>query len=165
MLWEVKCTIAMDCGQGSRFSTYVDTRKGIAGSGFFSLFHPENRRCVEKGRRAQVIEPRGVGLIKASNNMILCKMWRDISVTDFVRNFADLINGVAYRGDHLRLKRGRRVLAEVHPAPAGRTLGELPEMLRNLPHLSSADAASFAADVDAARAELNKMSVEDRWES
>ncbi|MGQ0815653.1 MAG: hypothetical protein ACT4O1_14555 [Gemmatimonadota bacterium] len=42
-------------------------------------------------------------------------MWRDVSVTEFVRNFADLINGVAYRGDRLRLMRGKRVVAEVHP--------------------------------------------------
>jgi hypothetical protein len=92
-------------------------------------------------------------------------MWRDVSVTDFVRNFADLINGEAYRGDRLRLKRGKRVLAEVIPSPGVRTLGELPELLASLPHLSPADAAMFARDVDDARDELNKFPVEDHWES
>ena len=97
--------------------------------------------------------------------MILCEMWRDISVTEFVRNFADLINGVAYRGDRLRLLRGRRVLAEVHPAPTGRRLGDLPAILESLPHLTPADAASFEADLERARTELSQRPPEDRWES
>lgn len=90
---------------------------------------------------------------------------RDVSVTDFVRNFADLINGVAYRGDRLRLKRGKRVLAEVVPHAAVRTLGEFAELMKNVPHLSRDDAHAFAKDVDEARSELNRRPVEDPWES
>jgi hypothetical protein len=90
-------------------------------------------------------------------------MWRDISVTDFVRNFADLINGVAYRGDRLRLKRGRRVLAEVHPAPSGHTLGELPAMLRALPHLLAEDEEAFGREIDESRAKLKQPG--DPWAS
>lgn len=92
-------------------------------------------------------------------------MWHDISVTDFVRNFADWINGVAYRGDRLRLRRGRRVVAEVHPAQAVQRLAELPGLLASLPHLSADDAARFEQDIDAFRNELNQGLMEDRWES
>jgi hypothetical protein len=90
-------------------------------------------------------------------------MWRDISVTDFVRNFADLINGVAYRGDRLRLKRGKRVLAEVHPAPSGHTLAELPALLRALPHLLPEDGEAFGTEIDEARAKLTAPG--DAWAS
>lgn len=92
-------------------------------------------------------------------------MWRDITVTEFVRNFADLINSVAYRGDRLRLKRGKRVLAEVIPSPAVRTLGEFAAIMKNAPHLSLEDAAAFSDDIDRAREELNKRPADDPWGS
>ena len=90
---------------------------------------------------------------------------RDISVTDFVRNFADLINGVAYRGDRLRLRRGKRVLAEVVPTVQVRTLREFADIMKNGPHLSPADAEIFGKDIDAAREQLNKLPIEDHWAS
>jgi hypothetical protein len=37
--------------------------------------------------------------------------------------------------------------------------------MADLPHLTPQDAAAFAADLDAARAQLHRIRVEDRWES
>jgi len=96
---------------------------------------------------------------------MILRIMRDISVTDFVRNFADLINGVAYRGDRLRLRRGKRVLAEVIPSAPVRTLREFADIMKHGPHLSPGDVDAFGKDVDAARAELNKLPIEDRWGS
>ena len=92
-------------------------------------------------------------------------MWRSVSVTEFVRNFADLINRVAYRREHLRLMRGGRVLAEVRPAPEGARLGDLPQLLANLPHLGEAEAGGFGQELERARKQLNRKPVRDAWDS
>lgn len=49
--------------------------------------------------------------------------------------------------------------------PVERKLSELPAVLASLPRLSDEEAASFAADIDAARSELARSSVPDPWES
>jgi hypothetical protein len=48
--------------------------------------------------------------------------------------------------------------------PVGRRLGELPAIFASLPRLSEEEAASFAADIDAAREELAQIPVYDPWE-
>jgi hypothetical protein len=52
---------------------------------------------------------------------------------------------------------GRRIatLRACDPAP---TLAQLPALLRSLPHLPLSEAETFAADIDAARAELRSES-------
>jgi hypothetical protein len=92
-------------------------------------------------------------------------MWRNVSVTEFVRNFADLINRVSYRGERLRLMRGRKVVAEVRPVATPGKLGDLVELLDSLPRMSPPDATSLAEDVAAAREELNRQPAQDRWAS
>lgn len=86
-----------------------------------------------------------------------------ISVTEFVRNFADLINRVAYRQERFTLLRGKRALAQVIPIPEAGRLGDLPDLLAGLPRLGE-DAAGFEADVARARASLPAVE-NDPWES
>ena len=88
-----------------------------------------------------------------------------ITVTEFVRNFSRLIHRVAYAGERFVLVKGGHPVAEVSPPPRGLRLGELGRLLADLPHLSPEEAAAFSDDLEAARAELAGMRVEDRWES
>ncbi len=92
-------------------------------------------------------------------------MTRTVSVTELLRNFSDLLNRVVYRGEHLVLTRGNRVVAELRPVPVGRRLGDLPDVLASLPRLAPGDAEAFARDIDEARAELGTVEVQDPWES
>jgi hypothetical protein len=88
-----------------------------------------------------------------------------ISVTEFVRDFSRFIHRVAFGRERFVLLKGGKPVAEVSPPPLGRRLGELPHLMADLPHLSPEDAAAFAADLEAARAELTRMRIEDRWDS
>jgi antitoxin (DNA-binding transcriptional repressor) of toxin-antitoxin stability system len=87
------------------------------------------------------------------------------TVTEVARNFADYVNRVAYGGERFILMRGGKAVAELVPVPAGKPLSELPELLASLPHLSQEEAESFEKDLAAARAELNRLPVQDPWES
>ena len=88
-----------------------------------------------------------------------------ISVTDFVRDFSRIIHRVAFGRERFVLLKGGKPVAEVSPPPLGRQLRELPQVMADLPHLTPQDAAAFAADLDAARAQLDRIRIEDRWES
>jgi hypothetical protein len=88
-----------------------------------------------------------------------------VTVTEFVRGFADFINRVAYQGEHLVLVRGKRELADVIPRRAGVTLSELPHLLEALPRLDENDARAFAADLNAARASIGATPDGTSWES
>jgi antitoxin (DNA-binding transcriptional repressor) of toxin-antitoxin stability system len=74
------------------------------------------------------------------------------SVTEVLRNFADYINRVSYRGERFVLTRGGKVVAELVPAPpAGRRLAELPGLLASLPRLGAEEARRFADDLEHSR--------------
>lgn len=81
-------------------------------------------------------------------------MWRRVTATEFVRNFADLINRVSYRGERLVVTRGGKDLAEIRPVVRGGRLGELPGLLASLPRLDPEEAAAFATDVEAFMGEV-----------
>lgn len=87
------------------------------------------------------------------------------SVTEVARHFAAYINRVAFRGERFTLMRGNKPVAELRPVPAGRRLGELPELLASLPRLSPTDAAALAEDLDAARHEIAEQPLRDPWAS
>jgi antitoxin (DNA-binding transcriptional repressor) of toxin-antitoxin stability system len=87
------------------------------------------------------------------------------TVTEVLRNFSDYINRVVYRGERFTLLRGGRPVAELSPLPAGRRLGELPEILDALPGLAKGDGEAFARDLEDARRELGAHALEDPWES
>lgn len=88
-----------------------------------------------------------------------------LSVTELVRGFSDYVNRVAYRGERFILLKGRKPVAELRPVVVGRSLGELDALLRSLPALSAGEAADFAADIEAARADLPVEVLRDPWQS
>jgi len=92
-------------------------------------------------------------------------MGNPISVTELVRNFSDYLNRVTYRGERFTVLRGRRVVAELGPAPTGVSAKELPDVLRSLPHLTPDEAEAFERDIEDARARLSIEGVRDPWES
>lgn len=92
-------------------------------------------------------------------------MARRIIVSEAVRNFADYINRVAYRGESFTLIRGNKPVAELVPVVSGGRLGDLPYLLASLPRLTDADAGSFADDMKVAREELPGGPPRDPWES
>lgn len=88
-----------------------------------------------------------------------------ISVTEAVRNFADFINRVAYRGEQFVLERGGRPVARLVPIPQAGRLGDLPDLMADLPSLDREDAEDFAHDMEDASAELPPMAEGGAWES
>jgi hypothetical protein len=88
-----------------------------------------------------------------------------LSVTEMVRGFSDYVNRVTYRGERFILLKGRKPVAELRPIPAGRLLGELEAVLRSLPALSAAEAESYVAEIDEARARLPHDEPRDPWQS
>jgi antitoxin (DNA-binding transcriptional repressor) of toxin-antitoxin stability system len=83
-------------------------------------------------------------------------METEISSTEAVRNFSELLNNIKYRGNRYTVIRGGKPAASLVPVEAlrsGATLGDLRKIVRDLPHLDSNDTI-FAADVmDAASAQ------------
>ena len=88
-----------------------------------------------------------------------------LTVTEAVRHFSDYVSRVAYRHETFVLRKGKKAVAELRPLPIGRRLGDLPSILRSVPHLSGADAAAFANDVDSARTDLAAGELRDPWGS
>jgi antitoxin (DNA-binding transcriptional repressor) of toxin-antitoxin stability system len=91
-------------------------------------------------------------------------MTKSVTVTEAVRNFSDYINRVAYRHESFVLCKGNRSVAELRPLPLGRRLGDLPDLIDSLPHLSAKEASEFAADIDSARDSL-PGDISNPWES
>ena len=56
----------------------------------------------------------------------------------------------------MTLVRGKKLLAEVRPLPAGAHLSALPGLLASPPRLSAAEAGEFAADLEASSDELGE---------
>ena len=88
-----------------------------------------------------------------------------ISVTEAVRNFADFINRVAYRGEQFTLERGGRPVARLVPVPQSGRLGDLPGLLASVPPLGPDEGESLALDLEAASTGLLPLPGEDPWES
>ncbi len=88
-----------------------------------------------------------------------------LTVTEAVRHFSDYISRVAYRHETFVLRKGRKAVAELRPLPTGRRLGDLPALLRSVPHLSKDDAVTFEKDIDTARADLDRGELRDPWAS
>lgn len=92
-------------------------------------------------------------------------MGKKVIVSEAVRNFADYINRVAYRGESFTLVRGNKPVAELAPVVTGRRLGDLPYLVASLPPLSEAESLDFAGDIAAAHSELSGAPTSDPWES
>lgn len=79
------------------------------------------------------------------------------AVTDILRNFSGYIDRVFRRGERFLLIRGGAPVAELSPVPSDRRLADLPGLLRSLPRLDAEDAGSLTADLDLARADLERF--------
>ena len=86
-----------------------------------------------------------------------------LTATDVARHFADVLNRVAFRRESFLVVRNQRPVAELRPVPAGVRVADLPALFESLPRLD--DAEAFAADLDAARAELATTEATDPWAS
>jgi antitoxin (DNA-binding transcriptional repressor) of toxin-antitoxin stability system len=76
-------------------------------------------------------------------------MQTEISSTEAVRNFSELLNNIKYRGDRYTVIRGGKPAASLVPVEAprgGTTLANLRQIVLAFPHLDSND-TTFAADV------------------
>jgi antitoxin (DNA-binding transcriptional repressor) of toxin-antitoxin stability system len=87
-----------------------------------------------------------------------------LTATEVARRFADVLSRVAYRRESFIVVRGQRPVAEIRPLPAGARLADLPALVASLPSLGD-DADAFAADLEAARAELATQEPLDPWAS
>lgn len=88
-----------------------------------------------------------------------------LTVTEAVRHFSDYVSRVVYRHESFVLCKGKKPVAELRPLPSGRRLGDLPGILRSLPHLSKKDAAAFAEDIETTRIALAADKLRDPWAS
>ena len=86
-----------------------------------------------------------------------------LTVTQVARSFADVVNRVAFRRESFVLVRGGRTVAELRPLPTGVRVADLGALHAALPRLDDADA--FAADLEAARADLATREPADPWAS
>ena len=90
---------------------------------------------------------------------------KTITVTEAVRHFSEYLGRVAYRRESFLLRKGKRTLAELRPAPVGIRLGDLARLLEALPRLSAEEADDFARDLRDARDQANKDRLRDPWDS
>jgi antitoxin (DNA-binding transcriptional repressor) of toxin-antitoxin stability system len=93
-------------------------------------------------------------------------MQTEISSTEAVRNFSELLNNIKYRGDRYTVIRGGKPAASLVPVeapPSGATLVDLRQIVRDLPHLDSND-TTFAADVITAASEQPEMPEALSWD-
>ncbi len=73
----------------------------------------------------------------------------DISATEVVRNFSELLNNIKYRGQSYRIIRGGKPAAALVPvdeADHPRVLADLNEIFQSLPRLDHDD-LDFADDI------------------
>ncbi|MBM4034396.1 MAG: hypothetical protein FJ291_21840 [Planctomycetes bacterium] len=91
-------------------------------------------------------------------------MSKTLTLEEMGRNFADHIREVTERGEHIYLKRGRRVVAEVRPRLRGTKAADLPRIFESFHHLTEEEAEAFGKDIEEARKDLNRLKVRDPWE-
>ena len=76
-------------------------------------------------------------------------MIQNITVTDAVRNFSELLNGIRYRGERYTILKGGKPAATIAPAAGSvkeRKLSDLKDIMHNLPRLED-DGKVFARDI------------------
>jgi antitoxin (DNA-binding transcriptional repressor) of toxin-antitoxin stability system len=80
-------------------------------------------------------------------------MRKEISATEAVRKFSEILSHVHYNGDSYTVVRGGKPVASISPVAQphkGKNLGELKGLLAVLPKLGS-EAEAFESDIKAAR--------------
>ena len=93
-------------------------------------------------------------------------MEKEITATEAVREFSDLLNRIKFGGDHYIIKRGGKPVAYMGPlreANIARPLEELKSILRGLPRLDD-DLEAFAADLEGFWKHQPSLPEEGLWE-
>lgn len=92
-------------------------------------------------------------------------MPKKLTATEASRNFSDVLARVHHRGESFLLTRHGRVIAQLAPPEPRKVvrLGELAQILDDLPRLAPDEASRFQHDIDSGRARL-KAPV-DPWPS
>ena len=92
-------------------------------------------------------------------------MPKKLTSTEASRNFSDVLARVQHRGESFLLTRHGRVVAQLGPteAPKSVRLGQLSRVLAELPHLAPDDVKQFADDIDTGRSGLKAPG--DPWAS
>lgn len=92
-------------------------------------------------------------------------MPKKLTATEASRNFSDVLARVHHRGESFLLTRHGRVIAQLAPPEPRKVvrLGQLAQVLDELPHLDPDDASCFERDLETGRARLKAPS--DPWVS
>ncbi len=85
------------------------------------------------------------------------------TVGEVAGNFSEYLDRVVRRSERFVLMLDGQPVAELRPVTPVRRLGELPELLASLPHLSPEELDSFESDLEEARNELSRLAVRDPW--
>ncbi len=91
-------------------------------------------------------------------------MEKQITATEAVRRFSEILNAVKYRGQRYVIMRGKKAVAHISPHEEGaaqRTLGDLKALIKRLPPLK--DGRRFADDVNRAVVEQPPLSSDEIW--
>ena len=93
-------------------------------------------------------------------------MARQISATEAVRRFSELLGTIRFRGARYTILRGGKPIATLGPvaaAPHEKTLAELKDVLRRIPSLGK-DAAAFERDLRKLAARQPHLPQDGQWE-
>lgn len=87
-----------------------------------------------------------------------------ISVTDVVRSFSDVIGRVFYKGESFEIKKGNQIVARIIPTQLQSSLkiDDLDDFFTRECHLGLDEATSFANDLKEFKASLGK--IDDPWD-
>jgi antitoxin (DNA-binding transcriptional repressor) of toxin-antitoxin stability system len=90
-------------------------------------------------------------------------MEKQITATEAVRRFSEILNSVNYRGERYVIMRGKKAVAHISPHEEGaaqKTLGDLKALIKRLPPLKD---RRFADDVNSAVVEQPPLPSDDIW--
>jgi antitoxin (DNA-binding transcriptional repressor) of toxin-antitoxin stability system len=93
-------------------------------------------------------------------------MEKEITATEAVRDFSNLLNRIKFGGDHYIIKRGGKPVAYMGPLREGimvRPLEELELILNELPELDD-ELETFAADLENLWRQQPSLPEEALWE-
>jgi len=92
-------------------------------------------------------------------------MEKIVSATEAVRKFSEILNSIRYRGESYTIVRGGKPIASISPveaSPRKRLLGELKEIVKDIPHLG-AEADRFGRDLGDIVKHQPPMPKGDKW--
>jgi len=93
-------------------------------------------------------------------------MEKEISATEAVRRFSEVLSSVLYKGAHYRIVRGGKPVASISPVARieePSTLSQLKIQLKRLPKLGE-DSLAFEKDLIAVRDEQPPLPEKPSWE-